>query len=93
MENITIKFDDHEAFDFAVHGDGHTPSLPEGGNITIITKDKQTLAGAAIAVITWEVEVEGMKRHAQAVTTVRLLHVAFQALASRYDSDGKPRGR
>jgi hypothetical protein len=92
MEVIHLSLDDPAAFDGAVHGHKcGKRTLPQASEISIITKHKGTDAGAAIAVITFEVELGGILAHVQATTTVKLLRGAAQILMANYDADGKPR--
>jgi len=75
---------DHDGkdFDSVVH---HKDALPDFGDLKIITKDKGTVGGRPIAVLTFTVAMpDGTQRIAQTVTTVRLLKTALGAIAGRY---------
>lgn len=87
MEHVNIKLNNPAEFDQAVHG-----GLPEGGDITLITKDRATEGGAAAVVLAWTVQLPGGGvALAQAVTTVKCLKMALAALQGRYDDDGRLR--
>jgi hypothetical protein len=68
MEQLAVKLNDAEAFDAVLKN-----SLPEGGDLTIITKDFGTVGGNPVAMITFTVEVNGERKTAQTVTTLKLL--------------------
>lgn len=85
MEHITITLGNDAEYDRAVHGDDKVPSLLEGGDLAFITKDRALTSGRAGIVITFTVEVDGKLRRAQAVTTVRNMHMLAAALEGRYD--------
>lgn len=77
---IDIRFNDVETFDKVVEH-----SLPEGGDLTIVTKDHATRDGNPAAVLTWTVQTrDGKYDRVQAAVTVRLLLQALHALMGRY---------
>jgi len=86
MELIAIKFNDAAAFDASVSN-----GLPEGGDLTLITKDRSTAEGRAAACLTFTALVDGKEVPVQVVTSVRILLTALAALKGRYDEDGKAR--
>jgi len=87
MEKFEIKLNNHLVYDGALKG-----SLPEHGDIAIVTKDGAMESGAAAAMITFSVDLpDGTKQRVQTVTTVKLLLGALAALRGRYDDNGKAR--
>lgn len=89
MEQIKVVFDDHSKFDTIVHGTDGMTVLPDGGDLSIVTKDGQTESGRSIAVLTFTVSIDGKLCRAQTVVPVRLLTVALRALQGRYGEDGR----
>lgn len=89
----TIKINQPDEFDRAVHGDDRVPALPSGDVIEIITKDAAmaTHPKRGAAVITWLVEVDGNIRRAQYTVPIRLLKSMLRAIDAGYDDDGMPR--
>jgi hypothetical protein len=82
MEHTTIILDDGtgKAFDHAPRN-----SLPDGGDLRIITKDNATTEGNAAVLLTFTVEFpDGNLHNAQTVTTVRLFLAAAAAMRGRY---------
>lgn len=80
FECFKVDLDDGKLFDELVHS-----SLPEGGDLSIVTKDNATVAGNPAAVISFTVELPGGKlARAQCVTTVRNIMAAFAILRGRY---------
>lgn len=93
MEHLDIVLNDQAKFDAAVHGDGQLPSLPEGGDLALITKDGVTSSGRALACLTFTVTLpDGSRARAQHVTTVRLLTMMLAALRGRYGDEGRSSG-
>lgn len=90
MEHLQILLNKPREFDEAVHGKGEVPSIPEAGDLSIITKDLGTDEGRALAVITFTAEHEGKRVRCQAVTTVRVLEALLGAINGRYEN-GKVR--
>lgn len=86
MENLVIKLNDVELYDAVI-----ADSLPECGDLAVITKDGGMESGAAGAVITFTVQLpDGTIGRAQAATTVRLLISLGAALSGRYgDASGE----
>lgn len=66
-------------------------SLPDYGDVRLITKDDATDGGQAAVMLTFTVDVNGERRAVQTVTTMRLLKTAFAAINAKYDDDGRPR--
>jgi len=89
LEHIALILNNAAAFDAVVHGTDGVPTLLEGGDVRIITKDDATEDGCAVAVITFTVEVDGKPMRAQAVVTVRLLTSTLRVLHARYGNNGK----
>lgn len=91
MEHICLKLGKADEYDRAVHGDDKVPSLPQGTDMEITTKDVGTENGKAIAVLHWTTEVNGKVMRCQATTTVALLLMVAAGLSGRYDEGGKLR--
>jgi hypothetical protein len=89
MESLPINLNDVELFDKTVHGADGVPTLRDGGDLRIITKDNATDSGRALACLTFTVDVDGKLVRAQTVTTVRLLTTVLHALLGRYGHEGK----
>ena len=79
MESVTIKLNDSLAFDAILKN-----SLPEGGDLTIITKDNATITGSPVVMIAFTVEVNGRIEQVQAVTTMKLFVSVLRALGAKY---------
>lgn len=81
MENINLVLDNAEQFDQAVHND----TVPECGDLKIITKARATDAGLPAAVLTFHVVLpNGKRQRVQTVTTVRLLCQAVRGIEARH---------
>lgn len=81
MENINLVLDNAEEFDQAVHDN----TLPECGDLKIITKARATNAGLPAAVLTFTVALpDGKRQRVQTVTTVRLLCQAARAIEAKH---------
>jgi len=89
VNHLPLSLGQDSEFDATVHGRDGVPTLRDGGDLRIITKDEGTEAGRALACLTFTVEVDGKPVRAQTVTTVRLLVTALHALMGRYGNDGK----
>lgn len=84
MEQVVVKLGDDARFDQCCHG-----GLPEGGDLEIVTKDRGTIQGRAIALLTFTVRLpDWTAARAQSATTVRNLMMALAALRGRYGDDG-----
>ena len=92
MIPLILHFDAPELFDEIILGTAPLETLPEGGDLSLITKHGGTVSGRAIAMLTFTAQVDGRMRRAQSVTPVKLLKSALRALDARYDDDGFPRG-
>lgn len=80
MEQIAIKLDDKEAFDRNLQN-----SLPDGGDLKIITKDNATVGGNPAVMLIFSVRLpDGSLRKAQTVTTMKLLRTVLRALDGKY---------
>lgn len=90
MESLSISIDKPEEFDAIVQNRSDVPVLAQASQIRIITKHGGTDTGKAIAMVTFEVEVDGKIVRAQAVTTMRLLRGTAQILLANYTVDGLP---
>lgn len=88
MEVLDLVLNSSELFDRAVRGDDKHPSVPNGANLAIITKDGAMVSGAAAAVITWSIEIGGKVRRVQYTVSVRRLHTLAAVLGVAYDEFG-----
>jgi hypothetical protein len=85
-----FHFNSPELFDAIIQGTAPHDTLPEGGDLMLITKHGGTESERAIAMLTFTVEVGGKMRRAQAVTTVKLLKACLKMLNGRYTDEGFP---
>jgi len=84
MEHITLKMGNDAEFDRIVR-----EGLPEGQDLTIVTKDIGTAAGKPVVVLTFTVQQkDGTEARAQVVTTYNALEMAAAALRGRYGPGG-----
>lgn len=94
MQQVPIRLGaSDEEFDLYLFGRDGVPTLKDGGDLTIVTKDDGTVdthRGIACLFFTVELPGGGTAR-AQTVTTVRILKMALAALEGRYDDDGRLR--
>ena len=91
MEHATIVLGNPQEYDKAVHGEPELPSLPQGSDITLVTKDFGTDAGKAIACLWWTTVVNGKPVRVQATTTVAILQMMLASLNGRYEDGGRLR--
>lgn len=81
---ITILLDDHEVYDRVIKN-----SIPDEGDLTLVTKDHGMQSGRAIAMLTFHVHTpDGERKVAQTVVSVRILMTMLAALKGRYTDDG-----
>lgn len=83
MEQVQVKLNNIERFDEIIKD-----SLPDGGDLEIITRDAGTESGRGIVMFTFSVEIDGKLRRAQTVTTMRNFRAIAFAITSTYDDDG-----
>jgi hypothetical protein len=88
MEVINVRLNEPALFDGLVHGCDGIRSLPEGGDIQIVTKDGGMESGRAAAVISFTVDLNGELLRAQAAIPVRLLIATLRILHARYGDEG-----
>lgn len=80
MEQIAIILDKPEKFDEKLRN-----SLPDGGDLEVITKENATVSGAPAVMLTFTVELpDGTFATAQTVTTVKLLQTVLAVLECKY---------
>lgn len=80
MEKFGIQLNDAQSFDAVLKG-----SLPDGGDVTLITKDNATTGGNPAVMLTFSVQLpDGSMAIAQTVTTLRNFLAAAQVLKSKY---------
>jgi len=83
MEHLHITFDSGggKEFDKALKG-----TLPDGGDLKVITKERATAKGEPGVIITFTVQLpDGTIKRVQTVTTARLFANAGLAIATRYN--------
>lgn len=83
MEKLEVKLNNIDRFDEVIRN-----SLPDGGDLEIITKDAGMKSGRGIVMFTFTVNVDGKLCRAQTVTTMRSFRAIASAIASTYDDDG-----
>lgn len=84
MEQLRTKLNDVERFD-AVLKD----SLPDAGDLEIITKDAGMVSGRGIVMFTFMVQLsDGSRKRVQTVTTMRSFRAIASAIAATYNDDG-----
>lgn len=84
MEHLQTKLNDVERFDEVIRN-----SLPDGGDMEIVTKDAGMESGRGIVMVTFTVRCpDGSLRRAQSVTTMRNFRAIAYAIFSTYDDDG-----
>ena len=80
MESIAINLNDAEKFDSILKD-----SLPEGGDLQIITKNGATVGGQPAVMFAFSVQLpDGSLKKAQIVTTLRLVTTILRALEQKY---------
>lgn len=89
-EHLSVRINQPDEFDRAVHGDDSVRSLPSSDDLTIVTKDGGMESGRAVACITFTCQHEGRLYRAQYTVPVRLLKTALRAIDAGYDDDGMP---
>ena len=83
LEHVKVNLADTELFDELVHN-----SLPEGGDLQIVTKDAATVGGKPCVCISFTVQLpDGSLGRAQCVTTLRNMMNALAVLRGRYGED------
>lgn len=84
MEQLKIKINDIARFDAIIEH-----SLPECGDLEVITKDAGTESGRGIVMVTFTVRLpDGAWGRAQAVTSMRLFRGMATSIAAIYNDDG-----
>lgn len=84
MECLRIKLNGVERFDEVIKD-----SLPDGGDLEIITKDSGMKSGRGIVMFTFTVRLpDGSLKRAQTVTSMRNFRAIAYAIWSTYDDDG-----
>lgn len=83
MEHLQVKLNDIERVDEVIKN-----SLPDGGDLEIITKDDGMVSGRGIVMFTFSVDIGGEIRRVQTVTTMRLFRSIANAIVSTYDDEG-----
>lgn len=84
MEHTVVKFNDIDRFEYVIGN-----SLPDNGDLEIITKDVGLKSGRGIVTVTFTVELpDGSVKRVQTVTTMRNFRVIASAILATYDDDG-----
>lgn len=84
MNVLNVQLNGIERFDEVIGN-----SLPEGGDLEIITKDVGTKSGRACVMFTFTVELpDGSLARAQTVTSMRMFRAIANAIVSTYDDEG-----
>lgn len=84
MEQLNVQLNGVERFDEVIGS-----SLPEGGDLEIITKDAGMKSGNGCVMFTFTVELpDGSRARAQSVTTMRMFRAIANAIVSSYDDEG-----
>ncbi len=81
MENLKININNQQGeFDEILKN-----SLPDGGDISIITKDNATVGGDPAIMVTFHVQLpDGTFAKAQTVTTMKLFLTTVNVLNAKY---------
>jgi hypothetical protein len=86
MESISIKLNDPEAFDRILRG---PDSLPDAGEMSMVTKDNGTAAGRPCVLLShWVKCPDGSIKLAQTTITGRLFANMAATFRGRYGPDG-----
>lgn len=84
MEKLEIKINKAERYDEVIKD-----SLPECGDMEIVTKDAAMVSGRAGVMVTFRVELpDGTLKRVQSVTPMRAFRAMALALSTTYDDDG-----
>lgn len=83
MEKLTVQLNNIERFDEVIKN-----SLPDGGDLEVITKDAGMVSGRGIVMFTFSVDVGGEVKRVQTVTTMRNFRAIANAIVSTYDDEG-----
>lgn len=84
MEALRTKLNDVDRFDEVIR-----TSLPDCGDMEIITKDAGMQSGRGIVMITFSVQLpDGTMARAQSVTTMRMFRAIALAVFSTYSDEG-----
>ncbi len=86
MESFDVKINKPEDFDAAIQ-----TSLPELGDICLITKHGATQSGRTAVMLTFHVQLpDGTIRRVQAVTTMKLFRTIATTFLNTYTDEGMP---
>lgn len=84
MEILDLKLNGIDRFDEVLKD-----SLPDNGDLEVITKDAGMVSGRGIVMFTFTVALpDGTVRRAQTVTSMRMFRAIANAIVSTYDDDG-----
>lgn len=84
MEHLELQINDIDGFDAVMKS-----SLPDTGDLKIITKDAGTEGGRGIVMFTFTVQLpDGTLARAQTVTSMRSFRAIASAVAATYNDDG-----
>lgn len=80
MEHISLNLDDPGKFDQIIKN-----SLPDHGDLSVITKDSATMEGNPAVMLSFTVTLpDGKIATAQTVTTMKLFLSSLSALTAKY---------
>lgn len=85
MEKFELKINKPERW-----GEVLKDSLPDYGDVEIITKHGVTKGGQAGVMITFSVDVNGERKRVQTVTTMALFRAVSSSFQSTYSDNGFP---
>ena len=84
MNVLNVQLNGIERFDEVISN-----SLPEGGDLEIITKDAGMKTGNGCVMFTFTVQLpDGSRTRAQSVTTMRMFRAIANAIVTSYDDEG-----
>lgn len=84
MEQLHVQLNSVKRFDEVIGN-----SLPEGGDLEIITKDAGMKSGNGCVMFTFSVQLpDGTLARAQSVTTMRMFRAIANAIVTSYDDEG-----
>ena len=84
MEQLRVRINDAGLYDRAIK-----ESIPELGDMMIVTKDGAMESGRSSVMVTFRVTLpDGTIQRVQAATTVKLFKMACAALTGAYNDEG-----
>lgn len=83
MEHLQVRLNDVTRYDEIIQN-----SIPDCGDLEIITKDAGMVSGRGIVMFTFTANIEGKLHRVQTVTTMRMFRAIANAIVSTYDDEG-----